>query len=365
MTDEPIVTELLLALLDGATFANALRRCGKPGRIRLPDEPHSRRLLVDAHLSGDSSTLEFHAEGRQPWLERVDAVAFSAFCPAADGRCRWLGIDLDADDHGEGGLINPGHAARTIAECADHTGLSSGLLVARSRRGKGRHVFLILPEPAPMADAVIGVAALAAAAFKVAASDVTECGAEHAFRCANEAIARPGDPGAVELLPRSTTKPTFGWALALPGASAYAAHGGGVIVDPFDDRPIHHQSIPRCGHEPWSQFLEEARATLSNRNAGEAPHQTKQLANYTDRLLRPIDRIDARTRAFLDGHTPEGTRNMSAFAASANLLGCGIDPREAEHLILAGATACGLPQREALNAFKSAVGALAQKQRRI
>jgi hypothetical protein len=364
VTDDRVATPLLLALLDGTTFANAVRRSGKPSRVRLPDDSEARSALVGAHLRGAPSTLTFHAEGREPWREQVDAVALAAFCPAADGRCRWMGIDLDAADHGERGLVDPVNAVRALAERADAAGLAAGLLVARSRRGRGRHVFLVLPEPVALADAVIGVATLAAAAFKIAASDVTEYDAQHAFRRVNGAIARPGDAGAVELFPRSTVKPLYGWPLALPGGGAFTTHGGGVIVDPFEDRPICHECVPRCDHEPWSRFIEEARATLSKRNVTEVPQFMKRPANDTDRPRCPIDRLDARTRAFLDGCTPQGARNMSAFAASANLLGCGINPREAERLIVAGAVACGLPQREALDAFKSAVGALTRKQRR-
>ncbi len=364
MTAPPATISLLLALLDGAAFANAMRRNGKPCRIHLPDDPESREALVGAHLHGAPSMLTFHADGHKPWRERVDAVALAALCPGEHGLCRWVGIDVDAADHGERGLLDPVHGARTIAERGAAAGLLSGMLVARSRRGRGRHVFLILPESVPLHDAVIGVAALTAAAFKVAASDVAKYGAQHAFRRANGSIARPGEAGAVEILPRSTVKPPYGWALALPGAGAFAAQGGGVIVDPFEDMPIRHVCVPRCDHEPWSSFIEEARATLSKRRAAAAAHPAIRLANYTVRPRRPIDRIDARTRTFLDGHTPEGTRNMSAFVASANLLGCGIDQREAERLIVAGAAACSLPQREAMDAFKSAVRALTRKQRR-
>jgi hypothetical protein len=76
---------------------------------------------------------------------------------------------------------------------------------------------------------------------------------------------------------------------------------------------------------------------------------------------RPLDRIDPRTRSFLDGEAVEGTRNVSAFAASANLLACGVNEHEAEHLILAGATASGLPEREARAALRSAARAIARK----
>ena len=364
MTDASVTVAVLRALLDGATFANATRRNGKPCRIRLPDDPESRTAIVDAHLGGAPAMLTFCADGHEPWKEHVDAVALAALCPGVDGRCRWVGIDLDAADHGERGLIDPVHATRTIAERAADAGLMSGLFVARSRRGRGRHVFLILPEPVALADAVIGVAALVAAAFKVAASDVTEYGGQHAFRRSDGSIARPGDAGAVELLPRSTMRPPHGWALALPGASAYASHGGGVIVDPFSDQPIHLECVPRCDHVAWSRFIEEARATLSKRNATEAPRSLKRPANCKDKPRRPIDNIDARTRAFLDGCTPQGARNMSAFAASANLLGCGMEEHEAERLILTGAAACGLSERETRTAFSSAVGAITRKRRR-
>lgn len=364
MTDASVTVALLLALLDGATFANAIRRSGKPSPVRLPDDSEARSALVGAHLRGAPSPLTFHAEGREPWREQVDAVVLAAFCPAADGRCRWMGIDLDAADHGERGLADPVHAMRALAERASAAGLAAGLLVARSRGGRGRHVFLMLPEPIALADAVIGVAALAAAAFNVAASDVTEYDAQHAFRRVNGAIARPGEAGAVELLPRSTVKPLYGWPLALPGAGAFATHGGGVIVDPFEDRPIHHECVPRCDAHAWSRFIDEARATLSKRNVTAVPHLSKRPVDNTPRPRSPIDRIDARTRAFLDGHIAQGARNVSAFAASANLLGCGIDQREAERLIVAGAAACGLPEREARAAFTSAAGALTRKQRR-
>ena len=145
-------------------------------------------------------------------------------------------------------------------------------------------------------------------------------------------------------------------------ASTHESHAlRAHLIYPLEDRPIHHECVPRCHHEPWSRFLKEARATLSKRNAPAAPRLKERPANDTDRPRCPIDRIDARTRAFLDGHAPEGARNMSAFAASANLLGCGIDQHEAERLVAAGAAACGLPQREAMDAFKSALRAFTRK----
>ena len=86
MIDDRVAAPLLLALLDSATFANAMRRNGRPCRIRLPDDLESRTAIVDAHLRGAPSTLTFHANGHTPWREQVDAVALAAFCPAADGR---------------------------------------------------------------------------------------------------------------------------------------------------------------------------------------------------------------------------------------------------------------------------------------
>jgi len=361
MTGQPIAIDLLLALLDGTTSANAIRNSGKPCRIALPTDPDARRALVDLHLRGEPSALTFRASGHKPWQEHVDAVSLAALCPGEDGLCRWIGIDLDAADHGASGLADPVHATRALAERADVAGLSTGLLVARSRGGQGRHVFLILPEPIALDDAVIGVAAIAAAAFKVAMSDVVEYGAPHAFRCANGSIARPGDAGAVELLPRSTAKPPFGWALALPGAGAFATHGGGVIVDPFDNKPIQLDRVPRCDGQAWQLLVSETREKLTNRKTSPGPRHRNRPANDTHGLGRPIDRIDARTRAFLDGLVSEGSRNNCAFAASANLVGCGIDPKEAMALILAGAASCSLPEPEARAAFASAMNVIVRR----
>lgn len=361
MIDDKIGAPILLALLDGATFANALRRNGKPCRIALPEYASARTALVEAHLRGEPGTLLFHAEDHEPWRERVNAVVLSAFCPARDGRCRWLGIDLDASDHGPGGLADPVHAVRAIAERADAAGLFDGLLVVRSRRGQGRHVFLLLPEPVSLEDAVIGVAALAAAAFKVAALDAVEGEVPNGFRCTNGVIAQPGDAGAVELVPHSTLKPRYGWAMLLPGAGAFAVQGGGVIVDPFDDRPVECEVVPRCNPQAWSTFITEARAVLSERTPAPPPVRVERFLSNGHIPRRPIDRIDPRTRAFLNGQAPEGTRNVSAFAASANLIACGVDEHEAERLILAGAAACGLPEPEARATIQSAVRTVSRR----
>lgn len=361
MIEDRVVASILLALLEGATFANALRRSAKPCRIRLPDDRESRMALVCAHLSGAARTLVFHAESSEPWTERVDAVVLAAFCPARDGRCRWVGIDLDAADHGPGGLSDPVHAVRTIAERADAAGLSDGLLVARSRRGRGRHVFLLLREPTPLEDAVIGVGALAANAFRVAERDTEEEGTQHAFRCSNGTIAQPGDAGTVELTPVSTSAPRFGWSMLLPAAGALAAHGGGVIVDPYEDRPVQHRAVPQCDPKAWANFVTEAQASLPERTGVAPPHPVKRFIALGYCPGQPLDRIDDRTRAFVEGRTPEGMRNRSAFVASANLIGCGVEEREAERLILIGATACGLPEREARATFRSAATSVGRR----
>lgn len=363
MISKSIAAGTLLRLLEGATFATAVRRNGKPCRILLPEDAAAREALVDAHLRGAAANLEFRANNWDEWRELVDAVVLAGYSPGADGLCRWVGIDLDAADHGAGGLADPAHAVRGIAGRAGNAGLLDGLLVARSRRGRGRHVFLLPPEPVPLNDAVIGVASLIAAAFRVAESDAEQGEIPHAFGCANGSIAEPGDAGSVELIPRSTTRPPCGWPLLLPMAGAFAAHGGGVVVDPFEEQPIECCAVPHCNADAWHTFVAEAWAALAEQAASSC--SVSRTSRRGDRrnssAQRPLNRIDPRTRSFLDGHAVQGTRNVSAFAASANLLACGVEEHEAERLILAGAAACGLPEPEARAAFKSAARAIARK----
>ena len=339
---------LLLALLDGASFATALRPKGRPGRIFLPEQPDQREVLVRSHLSGGGMELTFGAEGCEPWREYVDPVVLAAYCPAQDGRCRWLGVDLDASDHGVSGLADPAHAVRVIAERASNAGLLDGLLVARSRRGNGRHIFLMLPEPILLGDAVVGLAGLIAAAFRVAASDVADCDSPHAFRQASGGIAKPGQAGALELVPHSTQKPKYGWSLTLPAAGAFAKHGGGVIVDPFPDKPTSVEATPSCNPGAWSCLVTESRWAI-------ASSARPKVKVHPRTPTSALDRIHERTRSFLDGQCTEGHRNRSAFAASSNLLGCGINEGHAWQLVLKGSKACGLPEREAKAAFSSAV----------
>jgi hypothetical protein len=235
--------ETLLALLDGADFANAMLPWGSPGPVRLPDTASERAALANAHLAGGPADVLYSPMDHDPERGHVDALALAALCPAADGLCRWLACDLDAaDGHGAGGLADPAHAARCIAERADNAGLGGGLLIARSRGGAGRHVWLLLPEPTPLADAMLGLAVLVAQAFRVAVADVGDYGGAQAFRRPDGQAVQPGQAGAVELIPRGAARPSRGWALALPAAGAYAANSppqnliSAVFTRPRDDR---------------------------------------------------------------------------------------------------------------------------------
>ena len=74
MTGDGVATSLLLTLLNGALFANATRRNGRPCRIHLPDDPEYRIALVNAHLRGTPMLLTFHASGCKPWQERAPSM---------------------------------------------------------------------------------------------------------------------------------------------------------------------------------------------------------------------------------------------------------------------------------------------------
>jgi len=67
-----------------------------------------------------------------------------------------------------------------------------------------------------------------------------------------------------------------------------------------------------------------------------------------------VSRFPQRTEKFLAGLIREGSRNEESFAAACQLRDAGLTQAEAERLITAGAAACGLPRREALNAVRSA-----------
>jgi len=64
--------------------------------------------------------------------------------------------------------------------------------------------------------------------------------------------------------------------------------------------------------------------------------------------------LPARTRAFIEHGAPEGQRNAEAFASALQLRDAGYAEAEAMRLIQAGAARCGLSEREAAAAVRSA-----------
>lgn len=348
---------LLLALLEGQTHATAVMPWGKPGPIRLPDERAARSDLIAAHLQGTSATVTYTPADQASRRIALDSVVLAALCPGRDGRCRWIGIDLDAaGDHGQGGLADAAHAARCIVERAAAGGLLSGLVVACSRRGAGRHVWLCPPYPVALADATIAAAALVAAAYARAAEDVDDVGGRHAFATANGALAEPGASGAVEITPQGTAPPALGWSLTLPAAGAHAAKGGGIIIDPFTERAVAPQVVPRCSPDAWATLVSEARRRVGWPPATGTPPSPKGSGGrpcfgWANNHSVPLH---GRTEQFLAGHTPDGQRNNAAFAAACNLFAVGLPVQDVERLIRHGARGCRLPEREALSAIKSA-----------
>lgn len=334
-----------LKLLDGCSYASALMSWGTPGPIRLPDEQSERERLVRDHLRGEPATVTYCPEGKAPSEVALSELRLFALNPGDDGLCRWLGIDLDAaTGHGAGGLADPSHAQRCLAERVFELGLGDGLLCAPSRSGKGRHVWLVLPEPTSLSDACLGLAALTAAAFRVAADDAEDSG-RHAFRTANGSIARPGQAGAVELIPRSCERPRLGWSLALPR----------TFLDPFEWREADSVN-PRLSIDRWQRFIGLARADLRARRP--SPQNTapkRQICPWRNSAVDPVQRAHPETRQLLNGSIAPGNRNGATYRAMCNLLGLGVDPSEAAHLVRAGAEACGLPSREAEAAIRSAL----------
>jgi len=339
---------IIYSMLEGCQFANARRRSGALCRIALPTRPSRRRELIAKHVRGAPATLTFCARGRPPWRERVASVELAAYCPDGGGLCHWLAIDFDATDHGDGGLADAVYAMRVFAERADFLGLRGGLLAAKSRGGQGRHLFLILPRPVPLIDAVIGVASWASSAFLIAARDASENDVNHALRNGAGSVAMPGEAGALELIPRSSQLPQFGWAIAIPAAGVRAEWGGGHIVDAFSDEPIEPEFIPRCNAHAWTRFVEANRKALAA-----AQRQTAKCKRYKDRR-HGRQGLSQRTEDFLEGRTPEGIRNLSAFRAACDLIRQEFGASEVLSLVQEGARRCGLPVREATNAVRSA-----------
>lgn len=322
-----VLVEICLRLLDGHTHASALMPWRTPGPIRWPDDPCERRVLVQAHIAGSPSRITYvPADGPRRIID-VDGLVLFALCPRPDGRCPWLAIDLDAAvGHGSGGLVDPTYAARCIAERADAFGLFDGLIVARSRSGKGYHNWLVFAEPIPLADAVVGVGMLAAHGWLATDRDVHDYGCEHAFRCADGTIARPGKPGAFELMPHSSSAPRLGWSMVLPGAGVFAASGGGVIVDAFSGKPTELRDAPSCNPTAWAALVETARCTAT---IPRRPCRPPTSVSSRD----PLDRLDTRTQAFIDGQVDAG-RNDALFAATCNMIGVGMDPHRAVRLAM-------------------------------
>lgn len=352
-----IICSIVLNMLNGSTFANVIMPWSKYGPVQLPDDVDARAQLVDAHIAGGPADVLYAPNGNKTEQVHVDALMLAGFTPNSNGHCSWLAIDLDAaDGHGPGGLVDPVAAMRCIASAADRAGLFGGLLAARSRGGHGRHVWLFPPSPISLNDAVFAVAVLTTYAYKLAAADVADYACEHAFRRPGGLIARPGDPGAVELFPHSTERPSIGWALALPAAGAYRESGGGIIVDAYGDQPYEPDSVPRCDTAQWTRFLDDARATYKSKLKPTSRPMRSQNTNHD-----PLDRIDPRARQFLAGQVTQGARNSGAFTAACNLIGFGVAVDEVERLILAGAAGCGLPEHEARAAFKSAITAMRRK----
>ena len=344
-----VLVEICLRLLDGQTRANAMMPWAKPGPIHVPDDPHGRRALVRAHISGSPSHVAY-APAHGSWQSiRVEQVVLFALCPGADALTRWFVVDLDAaHGHGSGGLVDPAHAAKCLAERVDSFGLVDGLVVASSRGGKGRHVWMIFDAPVSLADAVVGVGRLAAQAYLIAERDVHEYHCDHAFRCANGTIAHPGQSGAFELVPHSDEVPPLGWAMVMPAAGAFTACGGGILLDPFADKPIKLRHIPRCNPAAWASLVEQMKPPPASKSVKSGP--CRQQVRDDD----PLNRLDPRTRAFLDGQVVDG-RNDALFAATCNMIGLGIETHDAENLAIAGASACRLPERETRSTIRSAM----------
>lgn len=342
------VTDTLLTLLDGCRYASADMDHGKPGPIRLSDAPDDRRRLVEAHLAGRPGRLTVAKIGEPERDDMVRAVSLAQLTPTANGFCNAIGIDLDAGDHGAKGLADPVRAMLALAVAADRIGLADGLLTNTSRGGKGRHLRIMPDVPAALEDAVLVSGWLCAVALAAAERDA-EDGTEHAFQRLDGTIAQPGDAGAWELYPRSTERPERGWSLALPAAGKYAERGGLVIVDPFEDQPVTLGTVPRTKPGAWARVVRDARRALARRT------RPKPSPPRPRRFVSPAARPSPRTEALLSGRVAPGARNAELFAATLNLIGCGLDAREAERLALEGAIASGLPEREARSTIHSAL----------
>jgi hypothetical protein len=334
---------VLTRMLAGCEFASCQMPWGRPGPIRLPESEDARFDLTRSHLKGGPATV-FYTPAKGP-CEEVDLKETRLFClcPATDRRCRWVGIDLDGVNHGNDGLVDPLHTVRTFASAAEELGLLDGLMVAPSRSGVGRHLFLLLPSPTSLADAVLGLAAWTAHAWRIADRDVTDYDGQHAFRNSEGIPSQPGQAGAIELIPRSDAPPPLGWSLALPRE----------FNDPFTDHKVEIKSDISCSTDAWSTLIEQTRRlrrpqSLRSRPERRLPHSRKRI-DGASKELHP-DTVD-----FLNGNTPVGRRNQSLFATVCNLLGHGMDATEVEKFALDAGINNGLSHREAVATIQSAL----------
>lgn len=343
--------ELLVRLLDGQHRASAFMPWGKPGPILLPDDQSGRERLVQAHIAGGPATVLYSPANGTQKLVAITQVVLAAYCPGTDGNCRWIAFDIDsAKNHGCSGLLDPDRAVRCLAERADAAGLLPGLIVVASKSGHGRHVWLLLPRPTPLAEAALGAAMLAAMALRIAQADHEEGDVPHAFASAAGPIVAPGASGAFEIFPKADEPPPIGWAVTLPLAGAYCAAGGGLLLDPFAGRPSADVRFAPCNRDAWDTLVQDARSELRRRTPA-----TRPVARKPSKAPDAAARLDPRTRELIEGRTPEGARNSAVFAGTLNMLGCGVDPNEAVRLALDGAKAAGLPEAEVRSTIKSAL----------
>jgi hypothetical protein len=329
----------LRRLVAGCSKASALMPWGSFGPARLP-EGAALDSLLRAHILGLPADLEFAPLDKPSRTVRADACQLAALTPDDAGACHWLAVDLDAAGHGESGLLDCDAAGRAIAERCDALGIADGLLVARSRSGAGRHAWLLLDEPAPLADAALVIAYLASCAARVAGRDVDDYEAPHAFR-SGSGIAAPGQPGAFELLPRSSVKPRLGYPLVAPFSGAAAKRGGGIALDPFTGEPLTLDCVPCTRPGAFARVLAEARAELERRKPKARTQRRVPAHRHGGRKL------DARTEALLSGAIPQGERNRAVYYGVGDLLRAGRSEREAEAELLAAAERAGLQAHEA------------------
>ncbi|GMU80954.1 MAG: hypothetical protein AMXMBFR47_08250 [Planctomycetota bacterium] len=332
-------------IIAGSRVCNAIMPRGHPAPIELPIDADELERLIGAHGGGFSATVTTSIANRAPKRVRVSPTLLAAFCPAADGLCRWVAADLDGTSHGPGGLADPVRAARAIVQAGREHGLD--VLAVRSGSGSGVHIWCLLGEPSPLADGVLGIAALVASGLLFD---------RDGFACGDGRPATLGAAGCVELIPKSTTRPRLGWPLTLPFGGAARAPGGGQAFDPMTGEPRELADVPLTEPAAWRRLVAKARTRIPKLRPRRASREFRPRE-----LSEALASLDGQTREFLDGRTGEGGRNRAAFAAACSLLGRGVAERDAERLILDGAAACGLPAREARTVLASAVGAIRAK----